>query len=63
MMTSGAAIERAFDLARTGQYRSVSEIIRRLPAEDRSAVEAQLKEHDTRRQLILVCSEAWLATQ
>jgi hypothetical protein len=62
-MTSGTAIERAFELARTGQYRSVSEIIRRLPAEDRSAVEAQLKEHDTRRQLILLCSEAWLATQ
>lgn len=62
-MTSGTAIERAFELARTGQYRSVSEIIRRLPAEHRSAVEAQLREHDTRRQLILLCSEAWLATQ
>jgi hypothetical protein len=62
-MNSGTAIERAFELARSGHYRSVSEIIRRLPAADRPAVEADLKEHDTRRQLILVCSEAWLATQ
>lgn len=62
-MTSGTAIERAFELARSGHYRSVSEIIRHLPATDRSAVEAQLKEHETRRHLILVCSEAWLATQ
>ena len=62
-MTMAAAIERAFDLAKSGQCRSVSEIIRRLPAEDRSAVEAQLREHHTRRQLILLCSEAWLAIQ
>jgi hypothetical protein len=60
---SRTAIERAFELARSGHCRSVSEILRRLPAADRLAVEAQLKEHDTRRQLILVCSEAWLATQ
>lgn len=57
------AIERAFELARSGQYRSVSEIIRRLPAEDRQEVEAHLAEHNARRELILVCSEAWLATQ
>ena len=60
---SMTAIERAFELARSGHYRSVSEIVRRLPVADRSIVEAQLKEHDTRRQLILLCSEAWLATQ
>jgi hypothetical protein len=62
-MTSGSAIDRAYDLARSGQYRSVSEIIRRLPIEDRPALEAHLKEPDARRQLILVCSDAWLATQ
>ena len=62
-MKNGAAIERAFDLARSGQYRSVSEIIRRLPQEDRAAVEAHLAEPNARRQLILMCSEAWLATQ
>lgn len=62
-MTRGSAIERAFDLAKSGQCRSVSEIIRRLPVEDRPTVEAHLTEHDARRQLILLCSEAWLATQ
>ena len=62
-MTTGSAIDRAYDLARSGQYRSVSEIIRRLRPDDRPAVEAHLKEPDARRQLILLCSEAWLATQ
>lgn len=61
-MTSGA-IERAFDLAKSGQYRSVSEIIRHLPVEDRRAVEAHLAQPNARRQLILLCSAAWLATQ
>ena len=62
-MTSGAAIERAFELARSGHYRSVSEVLRRLPAEDRPAVEAHLAQPNARRELILVCSEAWLANQ
>jgi len=60
-MTRGAAIKRAFDLAKSGQCRSVSEIIRRLAIEDREAVEAHLAEPNARRQLILLCSEAWLA--
>jgi hypothetical protein len=63
MMTGSLAIERAFELARSGQYRSVSEILRRLPAEDRPTVEAHLLQPNARRELILVCSEAWLATQ
>jgi Arc/MetJ-type ribon-helix-helix transcriptional regulator len=62
-MTHTSAIERAFALARTGQYRSVSEIIRHLRAEDRPAVEAHLADHAARRELILMCSDAWLATQ
>jgi hypothetical protein len=63
-MTSTTAIERAFELARSGHTaESVLDIVRRLPPADRPAVEAQLKKHDTRRQLILLCSEAWLATQ
>jgi hypothetical protein len=62
-MTRGAAVERAFELAKSGQYRSVSEIIRRLPPEDRAGVEAHLTKPNARRELILVCSEAWLATQ
>jgi hypothetical protein len=60
-MKRGSGIERAFDLARSGQCRSVSEIIRRLSIEDREEVEAHLAEHHSRRQLILICSDAWLA--
>jgi hypothetical protein len=62
-MGSGSAIERAFELARSGQCRSISEIIRHLPAEDREAVEAYLSEPGARRELILICSEAWLAAR
>jgi hypothetical protein len=62
-MTRAAAIERAFDLAKSGQCRSVSEIIRRLPVDDREALEAHLAQPDARRQLILLCSEAWLAAR
>jgi len=56
-------IERAFALARSGQYSSVSEVIRHLPAEDRAIVQAHLTDHAARRELILMCSDAWLATQ
>jgi hypothetical protein len=60
-MTRPAAVERAFTLARSGQCRSVAAIIRRLAAEDRMAVEDYLKAPQARRELILVCSDAWLA--
>ena len=60
-MTKISAVERAFDLARSGLCRSVSEVIRRLPAEDRAVVEAHLAQPAARRELILICSEAWLA--
>jgi hypothetical protein len=62
-MAKAGAIERAFELARSGQCRSVSEIIRHLPPEDRPAVEQHLAAPDARRQLILICSNAWLDTQ
>jgi len=60
-MAEPSPIERAFALARSGHYRSVSEVIRRLPAEDRGAVQEYLRDHEARRELILMCSEAWLA--
>jgi hypothetical protein len=60
MMAKGSAIDRAFELARSGQCRSVSEIIRRLPPPDREAVGAHLTEPNARRELILLCSNAWL---
>ncbi|HWJ39106.1 MAG TPA: hypothetical protein VNR86_10150 [Sphingomicrobium sp.] len=62
-MTRERAIERAFELARSGHCRSVSEIIRHLPVEDREAVEEHLTTPDARRQLILLCSNAWLAAR
>jgi hypothetical protein len=62
-MKTNEAIDRAFELARSGLCRSVSEIIRRLPAPDRPIVEAHLAQPSARRELILVCSDAWLAAQ
>ena len=59
-MMKGLAIDRAFELAKSGQCRSVSEIIRRLPLHDRESVEAHLAEPNARK-LILLCSNAWLA--
>jgi len=60
-MARNSAIDRAFELARSGQCRSVSEIIRRLPVGDRAAVEAHLAQPAARRDLILICSNAWLS--
>jgi hypothetical protein len=59
-MTNSAAVQRAFTLARSGQCRSVAEIIRRLSEQDRAAVEAHLGAPSARRELILICSDAWL---
>jgi Arc/MetJ-type ribon-helix-helix transcriptional regulator len=56
-----SAVDRAFDLAKSGHYRSVSEIIRRLSVDDRAVIEDYLAQPSARRQLILTCSEAWLS--
>jgi hypothetical protein len=58
-----SAIDRAFELARSGQYRSVAEILRHLAPDDRPSLEAHLAQPGARRELIQICSEAWLATQ
>ena len=60
-MTDTSVIERAFELAKSGLCRSVSEIIRRLPVQDRAVVEAHLARPAARRELILICSDAWLS--
>ena len=41
----------------------MAEIIRRLPEEERAAVEEHLAAPSARRELILVCSDAWLAAR
>ena len=60
-MTKNKAIDRAFDLAKSGLYRSVSEVIRHLKPEDRAAVETHLAQPAARREMILICSNAWLS--
>lgn len=62
-MAKNSAIDRALDLARSGLYRSVSEIIRHLPNEDRVVLEAHLAQPAARRQLILICSDAWISAE
>jgi Arc/MetJ-type ribon-helix-helix transcriptional regulator len=62
-MVSISAIDRAFELARSGHYRSVSEVIRHLPVADRAVVEAHLAQPAARRELILMCSDAWLSAE
>ena len=56
------AVDRAFELARSGLCRSVSEIFRHLPASDRGVLDVHLERPAARRELILICSAAWLAT-
>lgn len=60
-MDRPASVDRAYALARTGQCRSVAAILRRLDEADRRAVEDYLQTPSARRDLILVCSDAWLA--
>jgi hypothetical protein len=60
-MTTASPIDRAYDLARSGQCKSVSQILRRLPEGDRESVETHLNEPGARKALILLCSNAWLA--
>jgi hypothetical protein len=60
-MSKELPIDRAYDLAKSGQCKSVSEIIRRLPEDNRKIVEAHLAKPAMRRELILLCSNAWLA--
>jgi hypothetical protein len=62
-MANSAEMDRAFELARSGLCRSVSEIIRRLPVNDRMVVEAHLAQPAARRELILICSDAWLSAE
>ena len=62
-MTKSAAVERAFNLAKSGHCRSVAEVLRHLPEQDRAPVEAYLNAPGTRRELIQVCSNAWLAAR
>ncbi len=51
-------IERAFELARTGECGSIDDIRRRLKAEQYSQVDAHLAGTSVRRQLLDLCREA-----
>jgi hypothetical protein len=63
LMIAPSTIDRAFALARSGQHRSVAAIVRQLSDDERSTVEAHLTMPNARRELILVCGDAWLAAR
>lgn len=62
-MTKPSAIDHAFALARSGKHRSVAAVLRELDEADRAAVEAHLATPNARRELIMVCADAWLAAR
>lgn len=51
-------IERAFELAQTGECGSIDDIRKRLKAEQYSQVDAHLAGISVRRQLLDICREA-----
>ncbi|WP_129793404.1 hypothetical protein [Sphingosinicella sp. CPCC 101087] len=57
-MTAPTTLERAFDLARSGTCRSVSDIRRQLKAERYDQVEAHLSGPAISRQLRELCAQA-----
>jgi len=56
-MYSHAILVRAFELARTGEYRNVSEVERALAQEGYSANDPHLRGASVRRQLRDLCRE------
>ena len=57
-----STIERAYELARSGKYRSVVEIGLQLKAERHDSVEAHLSGPSIRRDLRRLCAEAQRST-
>jgi hypothetical protein len=51
-------IERAFELARSGDYATIDDIRKRLKSERYSQVDAHLAGTSVRRQLLDLCREA-----
>jgi hypothetical protein len=51
-------IERAFELARSGEYATIDDIRKRLKSERYSQVDAHLAGISVRRQLLDLCREA-----
>jgi hypothetical protein len=57
-MASSSTVERAFELARGGQCRSVDDIRRKLQAERCEAVEGHLSSGALKRQLLELIQQA-----
>lgn len=55
MLADGRVLERAFELARAGECRTISDISRQLKGEGYEAVEAQLSGPSIRAQLRQLC--------
>ena len=53
-----STLERAFELARSGEFSNLSEIRQRLKQECHDQVEAHLQGHSISRQLRALCEEA-----
>jgi hypothetical protein len=51
-------VERAFELARTGSYRTIEEIGRQLKQERRDSVDAHLSGGSIRKDLRQICAES-----
>jgi hypothetical protein len=58
MTTPPSTLERAFQLARSGEFSSTAEIRTRLKRERCEAVDAHLQGPSINRQLRLLCEEA-----
>lgn len=58
-----STIERAFELARSGDCRSVLEIRQRLKAERHPLVDEHLTGHSIRRELAKLCADAKRPTE
>lgn len=56
-MSSGHAIKRALDLARTGSVRSVDDIRRTLKKEGHESVDGHLTSHNFKKQLRAAINE------
>jgi hypothetical protein len=57
-MSSPTTLERAFALARSGDYATVEDIRKRLRSERHDSVDAHLSGPSVRKQLLKLCNEA-----
>jgi len=62
-MNSLSTLERAFELARTGEYDNLNDLRAKLKAEHHDQVDAHLAGPSIKRQLMRLCEESRAAAQ